>query len=93
MLRGFVTPGDDCAWCLSRLVVSCCAPDVQVRKATIHGVKAPAANAWVLVTGAWRLTGEPGDLGAEPALDPVRVTKTAEPQDPYTDTAPDIARS
>ncbi|MFF3940891.1 hypothetical protein [Streptomyces phaeofaciens] len=64
-----------------------------VRKVEIHGVKAPAADTWVLVTGEWRPTGEPGSPDADPAFDADSIEKAAEPMDPYEDDAPDLSAS
>ncbi|MEU5026703.1 TIGR03943 family putative permease subunit [Streptomyces milbemycinicus] len=85
-LTGFVTPGRDGIWYVSRLAISCCAADAQVRKVRVHGAAAPPADAWVSVTGTWHPTGELGTDGASPALDADTVARVPAPKDPYNDT-------
>lgn len=82
-LTGFVTPGSGGTWYLSRLVVSCCAADAQVLKVEIRGAEAPPADAWVTVTGQWRVLGQVGTDSARAALNADSVKRIAEPKDPY----------
>ncbi|MGP4043250.1 TIGR03943 family putative permease subunit [Streptomyces sp. 2A115] len=82
-LTGFVTRGDDGTWYVARLLVSCCAADVQALKVEIRGAEAPAADEWVTVTGTWRPTGEPGSDEARPVLDAASVKRVTAPSDPY----------
>ncbi|WP_448330698.1 TIGR03943 family putative permease subunit [Streptomyces sp. DSM 41534] len=84
-LTGFVTPGRDGTWYVSRLVISCCAADAQVRKVRVHGASAPPADAWVTVTGTWHPTGKVGTDDASPALDVTAVRRVPAPKDPYHD--------
>ncbi|ADI04578.1 hypothetical protein SBI_01457 [Streptomyces bingchenggensis BCW-1] len=84
-LTGFVTPGRHGTWYVSRLVISCCAADAQVRKVRVHGAAAPPADAWVTVTGTWHPTGKIGTDDASPALDATMVTRVPAPKDPYND--------
>ncbi|MFE1972184.1 TIGR03943 family putative permease subunit [Streptomyces hygroscopicus] len=84
-LTGFVTPGRHGAWYVSRLVISCCAADAQVRKVRVHGAPAPPADTWVAVTGTWHPTGKAGTGNASPALDATAVRRVPEPKDPYHD--------
>ncbi|WP_262703097.1 MULTISPECIES: TIGR03943 family putative permease subunit [Streptomyces] len=84
-LTGFVTPGRHGTWYVSRLVISCCAADAQVRKVRVHGASAPPADAWVTVTGTWHPTGKVGTDGASPALDATAVRRVPAPKDPYHD--------
>ncbi|OPF76718.1 TIGR03943 family protein [Streptomyces antioxidans] len=84
-LTGFVTPGRHGTWYVSRLVISCCAADAQVRKVRVHGAPAPPADAWVTVTGTWHPTGKVGTDGASPALDTTAVRRVPAPKDPYHD--------
>ncbi|WP_370467193.1 hypothetical protein [Streptomyces sp. 5-10] len=81
----FVTPGRHGTWYVSRLVISCCAADAQVRKVRVHGAPAPPADAWVTVTGTWHPTGKVGTEGASPALDATAVRRVPAPKDPYHD--------
>ncbi|MFJ8386566.1 TIGR03943 family putative permease subunit [Streptomyces sp. NPDC094438] len=80
-LTGFVTPHNDAAWQLSRVVVSCCAADARVLKVEVHGVAAPPADSWVTVTGTWRPDGK------APAVDAAGLERIPEPKNPYRDTA------
>ena len=82
-LTGFVTRDDDGTWYIARLLVTCCAADAQALKVRIRGADAPAADAWVTVTGAWRPTGKPGSDAARPVLDAASVKRVAAPSDPY----------
>ncbi|WP_086706710.1 TIGR03943 family putative permease subunit [Streptomyces antimycoticus] len=84
-LTGFVTPGGHGTWYVSRLVISCCAADAQVRKVRVHGAPAPSADAWVTVTGTWHPTGKVGTDDASPALDATAVRRVPAPKDPYHD--------
>ncbi|WP_413099038.1 TIGR03943 family putative permease subunit [Streptomyces sp. Inha503] len=84
-LTGFVTPGRHGTWYVSRLVISCCAADAQVRKVRVHDASAPPADAWVTVTGTWHPTGKVGTDGASPALDATAVRRVPAPKDPYHD--------
>ncbi|WP_324615808.1 TIGR03943 family putative permease subunit [Streptomyces sp. NRRL S-118] len=87
-LTGFVTPGDDGRWYLSRLLIQCCAADAGVMKVEVFGMRAPAADTWVTVTGVWRPLGSPGSEEARPALDATGLEKIPEPTDPYDDRPP-----
>ncbi|WP_327744397.1 TIGR03943 family protein [Streptomyces europaeiscabiei] len=83
-MTGFVTHGDDGTWYLTRLLVSCCAADAGPYKVEIRGADAPAADAWVTVTGTWHPEGEPGSAKAwPPVLDAGSVRRVAEPANPY----------
>ncbi|MFI6277406.1 TIGR03943 family putative permease subunit [Streptomyces sp. NPDC050988] len=82
-LTGFVTRDDDGTWYIARLLVTCCAADAQALKVEIRGADAPAADAWVTVTGAWRPTGKPGSDAARPVLDAASVKRVPAPSDPY----------
>ncbi|WP_435862816.1 TIGR03943 family putative permease subunit [Streptomyces phaeochromogenes] len=82
-LTGFVTRDDDGTWYIARLLVTCCAADAQALKVRIRDADAPAADAWVTVTGTWHPTGRPGSAAARPVLDAASVKRVAAPSDPY----------
>ncbi|WP_450165072.1 TIGR03943 family putative permease subunit [Streptomyces albicerus] len=82
-LTGFVTRDDGGVWYVARLLVACCAADVQALKVEIRGADAPAADTWVTVTGTWRPTGKPGSEAARPVLDAASVQRISAPSDPY----------
>lgn len=82
-LTGFATRDDDGTWYIARLLVTCCAADAQALKVQIRDADAPAADAWVTVTGTWRPTGKPGSDAARPVLDATSVKRVPAPSDPY----------
>jgi uncharacterized repeat protein (TIGR03943 family) len=88
VLEGFVTRGKKGSWDLSRLLVSCCAADAQSLAVTVHGVKAPRADSWVVVTGTWHAYGTLGTATAALAVDATGVRSIPEPARPYRDQAP-----
>lgn len=88
LLSGFVTPGTNGTWDLTRLLVACCAADSQSLTVTMHGVKAPPADTWVKVTGTWHPDGRLGTPSAGLALDVTSLQRTPQPPNPYLDRAP-----
>lgn len=83
-LTGFVTHGDDGAWYVTRLLVSCCAADAAAGKVEIRDADAPVTDTWVTVTGTWVPKGKLGsDAAWPPVLDAGSVKKVAEPSNPY----------
>ncbi|WP_443064893.1 TIGR03943 family putative permease subunit [Streptomyces sp. NBC_00576] len=83
-LTGFVTHGDDGAWYVTRLLVSCCAADASTSKVEIRAADAPVTDTWVTVTGTWVAKGKLGsDEAWPPVLDAGSVRKVAEPSNPY----------
>ncbi|MFJ8113715.1 TIGR03943 family putative permease subunit [Streptomyces sp. NPDC096132] len=85
-LTGFVTRGDDGAWYVTRLLVTCCAADATTGKVEIRGADddAPPTDTWVTVTGTWRPKGTLGsDAAWPPTLDAEKVTRVEQPADPY----------
>ncbi|WP_433543922.1 TIGR03943 family putative permease subunit (plasmid) [Streptomyces sp. CA-294286] len=88
VLQGFVTPGKNGTWKLTRLLVSCCAADSQSLSVAAHGWKAPPADTWVRVTGTWRPEGTLGTTSAAIGLDVATLERIPEPANPYVDRAP-----
>ncbi|MFF0224280.1 TIGR03943 family putative permease subunit [Streptomyces sp. NPDC004629] len=83
-LTGFVSRGDDAAWYVTRLLVSCCAADATTSKVRVRGAGAPATDTWVTVTGTWHPKGRLGSPAAwPPELDAMTVKQVDEPSDPY----------
>ncbi|WP_310436150.1 TIGR03943 family putative permease subunit [Streptomyces sp. 3330] len=85
-LTGFVTHGDDGAWYVTRLLVTCCAADATTGKVEIRDADDDVlpADTWVTVTGTWRPKGKLGsDAAWPPALDATTVTQVEQPADPY----------
>ncbi|MEH0420298.1 TIGR03943 family putative permease subunit [Streptomyces sp. B21-083] len=83
-LTGFVTHGDDGAWYVTRLLVSCCAADATTGKVEIRDADAPVTDTWVTVTGTWVPKGKLGsDAAWPPVLDAGSVRTVAEPSNPY----------
>ncbi|MEZ0065025.1 putative repeat protein (TIGR03943 family) [Streptacidiphilus sp. MAP12-20] len=81
-VEGFVAPGRNGTWQISRIIVSCCAADARVVAVTVLGPTAPPANTWVTVTGTWN----PAD--ATPTIEAATLARIPSPADPYRDTAP-----
>lgn len=52
-LTGFVTPGKDGAWYVSRIGLTCCVADGTAFMVEVRGQQAPPKNQWVTVTGEW----------------------------------------
>jgi uncharacterized repeat protein (TIGR03943 family) len=82
-LTGFVTPGKNGGWYVTRMVISCCAADAFARKVEVHGAPAPPADSWVQVTGKWLPNGQLQSDDAMPALTATTVTRIPEPKDTY----------
>ncbi|MES5819343.1 TIGR03943 family protein [Streptomyces sp. RG80] len=83
-LTGFVTHGDDGAWYVTRLLVSCCAADATTSKVEVRDADAPPVDTWVAVTGVWHPQGELGtDAAWPPVLDAATVKQVTAPSDPY----------
>jgi uncharacterized repeat protein (TIGR03943 family) len=83
-LTGFVTHGDDGAWYVTRLLVSCCAADASTSKVEIRDADAPVTDTWVTVTGTWLPKGKLGsDAAWPPVLDAGSVKKVSAPSNPY----------
>jgi uncharacterized repeat protein (TIGR03943 family) len=78
-LTGFVTPGEDGAFDLTRLVVTHCVIDAQPASLPIVGAApSPDTGQWVTIRGTVRSSSE-GRL----VVDASAVDEIAEPQDPY----------
>jgi uncharacterized repeat protein (TIGR03943 family) len=78
-LTGFVTPGEDGAFDLTRLVITHCVIDAQPASLpVVAGDGAPATGQWVTITGTVRSSSD-GQL----VVDAAAVEEIAEPQDPY----------
>lgn len=85
-VTGFVTHGDDGAWYVTRLLVTCCAADATTNKVEVRGDAdgAPPVDTWVTVTGTWHPKGKLGTDAAWPAvLDASSVKRVKQPADPY----------
>lgn len=78
-LTGFVTPGDDGAFDLTRLVITHCVIDAQPASLPVVAAKgAPGTGQWVTITGTVRSSSD-GRL----VVDAAAVDEIAEPGDPY----------
>ncbi|MFN8126229.1 MAG: TIGR03943 family protein [Candidatus Nanopelagicales bacterium] len=82
-LTGFVTPNPEGGWWLTRMAMTCCAADAQASRIAMVGAPAPAADAWVTVTGTWTPGGGLQDPTAIPLMRADRVHPVAQPRDPY----------
>jgi uncharacterized repeat protein (TIGR03943 family) len=82
-LTGFVVPGADGTFTLTRFVISCCAVDAQpVGLGVVTDGAVPDADEWVTVTGA--LAANPDESAdARIVIRAAAVEKIAQPSDPY----------
>ena len=78
-LTGFVTPGEDGAFDLTRLVITHCVIDAQPASLpVVSGASAPDTGQWVTITGTVRSSSD-GQLVVAAAA----VEEIDEPEDPY----------
>lgn len=77
-LTGFVTPGPDAGFDLTRLVITHCVIDAQPASVPIVAAEVPDTGQWVTITGTVRSTSD-GRLG----IDATTVEEIPEPEDPY----------
>jgi uncharacterized repeat protein (TIGR03943 family) len=86
-LSGFVVPGDDGSFTLTRFVISCCAVDAQpVGLGVVTGDRGagavPDEGQWVTVRGA--LAANPDQSAdARIVVKAAKITDIAQPEDPY----------
>ncbi|WP_439693560.1 TIGR03943 family putative permease subunit [Curtobacterium sp. SP.BCo] len=82
-LSGFVVPGADGSFTLTRFVISCCAVDAQpVGLGVVTDGAVPDEDQWVTVTGA--LAANPDQSAdARIVIRAATVKKIAQPEDPY----------
>ncbi|WP_455361397.1 TIGR03943 family putative permease subunit [Streptomyces sp. SYSU K21746] len=90
VMEGFVTPGRNGTWDLTRLLVSCCAADSQSLTIRAYGAPPPDADTWVRVTGTWHPGGTLGTASAALALDVTSLQRIPQPAVPYRDSAPAV---
>ncbi|MDW4574190.1 TIGR03943 family protein [Microbacterium sp. M3] len=77
-LTGFVTPGDDDAFDLTRLVITHCVIDAQPASLPVVAADIPATGQWVTISGTVQSSSD-GRL----VVDAESVDEIAEPEDPY----------
>ncbi|HEY9306196.1 MAG TPA: TIGR03943 family protein [Microbacterium sp.] len=78
-LTGFVTPGDDGAFDLTRLIITHCVIDAQPASLPIVGAApSPDTGQWVTITGTVRSSSD-GRL----VVDAADIAEISEPEDPY----------
>ena len=81
-LTGFVTPGKNGTWYVSRIGLTCCVADGTAFMVEARGQVAPPKNQWVTVTGEWAEPTKRAD-GAVAALTITEVRNVTQPQNPY----------
>jgi uncharacterized repeat protein (TIGR03943 family) len=82
-LTGFVVPGADGTFTLTRFVISCCAVDAQPVGLTVTTTgTVPAEDHWVTVTGALA-TNPDQSAAARLVIKAASVKQIAQPRDPY----------
>ncbi|WP_241253507.1 TIGR03943 family protein [Streptomyces sp. W1SF4] len=87
-LLGFVSAGKSPdTWYLNRLKLSCCAADARTLRVEVHGVPAPAKDAWVEVTGVLSAEHVPVE-NPVPIMEAAALKPVAAPRNPYHDAPP-----
>jgi uncharacterized repeat protein (TIGR03943 family) len=81
-LTGFVTPGKDGAWYLTRIGLNCCVADGTAFMVEVRDQPAPPKNQWVEVTGRWAEPTEHPD-GDIAALTVTAIRPVTAPVNPY----------
>jgi uncharacterized repeat protein (TIGR03943 family) len=81
-VTGFVTPGKNGTWYVSRIGLTCCVADGTAFMIEARGQVAPPKNQWVTVTGEWAEPTKRAD-GNVAALTITGVRNVAQPQNPY----------
>jgi uncharacterized repeat protein (TIGR03943 family) len=81
-LTGFVTPGREGRWYVSRIGLTCCVADGTAFLVEVHGQPAPPKNQWVQVVGAWREPTKQKD-GEVAAIDGTSVRTVTAPANQY----------
>jgi uncharacterized repeat protein (TIGR03943 family) len=78
-LTGFVTPGKNGTWYVSRIGLTCCVADGTAFMVEARGQAAPPKNQWVTVTGEWAepTTRPDGDVAALTVTEVRTVTAPA----------------
>jgi uncharacterized repeat protein (TIGR03943 family) len=81
-LTGFVTPGKNGLWYVSRIGLTCCVADGTAFMVEARGQAAPPKNQWVTVTGEWAEPTKRVD-GDVAALTVTGVTNVTPPANQY----------
>ncbi len=81
-LTGFVTPGKEGTWYVTRIGLNCCVADGTAFMVEVRDQPAPAKNQWVEVTGEWAEPTEHPD-GDIAALTGTAIRRIAAPVNPY----------
>jgi uncharacterized repeat protein (TIGR03943 family) len=81
-LTGFVTPGKEGKWFVTRIGLNCCVADGTAFLVEVHGQPAPPKNQWVQVVGAWREPTKQRD-GDVAAMDVTSVRNVTPPANQY----------
>jgi uncharacterized repeat protein (TIGR03943 family) len=81
-LTGFVTPGKNGNWYVSRIGLTCCVADGTAFMVEARGQAAPPKNQWVTVTGEWAEPTKRSD-GDVAALTVSEVKTVTAPANPY----------
>jgi uncharacterized repeat protein (TIGR03943 family) len=81
-LTGFVTPGKNGTWYVSRIGITCCVADGTAFMVEARGQVAPPKNQWITVTGEWAEPTKRAD-GDVAALTITGVRNVTQPQNPY----------
>ena len=81
-LTGFVTPGKDGTWYVTRMGIACCVADGMAFMVEVRGQQQPPRNQWIEVSGGWaEPTKHPdGDIAA---INGTAIRQVAAPANPY----------
>jgi uncharacterized repeat protein (TIGR03943 family) len=82
VLTGFVMPGREGGWYLTRMHIACCAADAFPMQVVVRGAAMPPKESWVQVTGTWK----PSSKGKWTSVQPITalaVRRIPKPHDPY----------
>ena len=83
-MTGFVSPGKNGKWYLTRLTLTCCAADaLAVKVLPIEPPSSPPADTWVTVTGSWVPGGGTNDPNAIPWFKVASMKVVGQPDNPY----------
>lgn len=83
-MTGFVSPGKNGKWYLTRLTLTCCAADaIAVKVLPIDAPSAPLPDTWVTVTGSWVPGGGTNNPNAIPWFKVASMKVVGQPDNPY----------
>jgi uncharacterized repeat protein (TIGR03943 family) len=82
-LSGFVSYGDDDAWYVTRIAITCCAADGIPYRVRVLGPPRPSRDTWIEVTGVWKQDGTRAPRSSMPELTALEIRPIGQPGNPY----------